>query len=162
MYFKNKIEYFAGEACKILFPITVDVFKGHGSKISVCTLSSNDLLIKISKLDLMNDLLIAGRLLSENKGIDKMIDFCIAHPQLEYIILCGKDACGHKPGNALVNLIENGIDADRKIKGSVSPSPFIYSSDVNIKKFKKQITIIDMRNCFDIQKISGTVRNIAN
>jgi len=157
MDFKNKIEYLAGEACKILFPIAVDVFQGHGSKVSVCTLSSIDLLIKISKLDLMNNLLIAGRLHSENKGIDKMINYCIDHPQLEYVILCGKDTIGHYPGNALINLIENGVDRGGRIKGSFSPSPFICSGNADVEKFKKQITLIDMRNCFDTDKISKTV-----
>ena len=157
MEFKNKIEYLAGEACRILFPIPVDVFKGNGSSISVCTLSSIGLLIKISKSDLMNDLLIAGRLHSENKGIDKLINFCITHPELEYIILCGKDTVGHYPGNALINLMENGVDGNGKIVGSISPSPFMCSSNVGIEKFKKQITIVDMRNCFDTGKISKTV-----
>ena len=157
MDFKNKIEYLAGEACKILFPIAVDVFQGHGSKVSVCTLSSIDLLIKISKLDLMDNLLIAGRLHSENKGIDKMINYCIDHPQLEYVILCGKDTIGHYPGNALINLIENGVDRGGRIKGSFSPSPFICSGNADVEKFKKQITLIDMRNCFDTDKISKTV-----
>ncbi len=157
MDFKNKIEYLAGEACKMLFPIAVDVFQGHGSKVSVCTLSSIDLLIKISKLDLMNNLLIAGRLHSENKGIDKMINYCIDHPQLEYVILCGKDTIGHYPGNALINLIENGVDRGGRIKGSFSPSPFICSGNADVEKFKKQITLIDMRNCFDTDNISKTV-----
>ena len=48
MTIKNKLEDFAGEACRILFPIRVDVFKGHGTSVSICTLSSIDLLIKIS------------------------------------------------------------------------------------------------------------------
>lgn len=157
MNLKNKIEYLAGEACKILFPIAVDVFQGNGSKVSVCTLSSIDLLIKISKLDLMDNLLIAGRLHSENKGIDKLINYCVAHPQLEYVILCGKDTAGHYPGNALINLIENGVDRVGRIKGSFSPSPFICSGNADVEKFKKQITLIDMRNCFDTDKISKTV-----
>jgi tetrahydromethanopterin S-methyltransferase subunit A len=154
---KNKIEYLAGEVCKVLFPIRVDVFQGHGSKVSVCTLSSIDLLIKISKMDIMNNLLIAGRLHSENKGIDKMINYCIAHAQLEYVILCGKDTVGHYPGNALINLIENGVDRDGRINGSLSPLPFICSDNADVEKFRKQITIIDMRNCFDTDKISKTV-----
>lgn len=157
MDLKNKIEYLAGEVCKVLFPISVDVFQGNGSKVSVCTLSSVDLLIKISRLDLMNNLLIAGRLHSENKGIDKMINYCVAHPQLEYVILCGKDTVGHYPGNALINLVENGVDPDGRIKGSLSPSPFICSENADIEKFTKQITIIDMRNCFETDKISKTV-----
>jgi tetrahydromethanopterin S-methyltransferase subunit A len=155
--FKSKLEYLAGEACRILFPIPVDVFKGSGSSVSVCTLSSLDLLIKIANSDLMNNLLIAGRLHSENKGIDKMINFCINHPQLKFIILCGKDTAGHYPGHSLINLMKNGVDDRGKIVGSISPSPFICSSSVDIEKFRKQVTLVDMRNCFDTEKISKTV-----
>lgn len=161
MNFKNILEHFAGEACKILFPIHINMFKGHGSNISLCTLSSIDLLIKISNLEIMNDLLIAGRLHSENKGIDQMIDFCINNPQLKYVILCGKDTKGHYPGDALISLIKNGIDVNGKILGTIAPSPFICSHKENVTKFKNQVSIIDMRNCFDINKISETVNRLS-
>jgi tetrahydromethanopterin S-methyltransferase subunit A len=161
MNFKKKIEYIAGEACKILFPINVDKFEGHGSNISLCTLSSINLLITISKLDIMDDLLIAGRLHSENKGIDQMIGYCINNPQLKYLILCGKDTKGHYPGDALICLIERGIDEDGKILGTIAPSPFLSSNKENVLKFKKQISIIDMRNCFDIHKISEIIYGLS-
>ncbi len=161
MNFKYKLEHFAGEACKILFPIHINMFKGHGSNISLCTLSSIDLLIKISNLEIMNNLLIAGRLHSENKGIDQMIDFCINNPQLKYVILCGKDTKGHYPGDALLSLIKNGIDVNGKIMGTIAPSPFICSHKENVTKFKNQVSIIDMRNCFDINKISETVNRFS-
>ncbi len=161
MNFKNKLEHFAGEACKILFPIHINMFKGQGSNISLCTLSSIDLLIKISYLEIMNDLLIAGRLHSENKGIDQMIDFCINNPQLKYVILCGKDTKGHYPGDALISLMKNGIDVNGKILGTIAPSPFICSHKENVTKFKNQVSIIDMRNCFDIDKISETVNRLS-
>jgi len=157
MTIKNKLENFAGEACKILFPIRVDVFKGHGTKVSICTLSSIDLLLKISNGDLMKYLVIAGRLYSENRGIDQMVDYCVNSPELKYIILCGRDTPGHWPGDALINLIKNGTDACGRILGSISPNPFICSPVENIIKFKKQVTVVDMRNCFDVDKISETV-----
>lgn len=157
MDLKNKLYYFAGEACKILFPINIDSFKGFGSSVSLCTLSSIDLLIKISKLSIMNNLIIAGRLYSENKGIDQMISFCRENPQLKYIILCGKDTKGHYPGNALISLIEHGIDNDRKILKTIAPSPFLCSHKDDIAVFKKQVSVIDMIGCFDINKISKMV-----
>ena len=127
MGLKNRLNYFAGEVCKILFPVNVDSFKGCGSSISLCTLSSIGLLIKISKLPIMDNLIIAGRLYSENKGIDQMIDYCVNETGLKYVILCGKDTQGHYPGDALINLIENGIDDNGKILGTISPYPFICS-----------------------------------
>ncbi len=160
MNIRTNLENFAGKVCKLLIPINVHTFKGQGSNISICTLSSIDLLIKISKLDLMNDIMIAGRLHSENIGIDQMIDYSINHPQLKYIILCGKDTNGHYPGDALISLVENGVDNNGKILGAISPSPFLSSSKENVIKFKNQINIIDMRNCFDIHKITEIVHHL--
>jgi tetrahydromethanopterin S-methyltransferase subunit A len=157
MNLKKKIEHVAGEACKILFPVYVDKFEGRGSNISLCALSSINLLITISKLDIMDDLLIAGRLHSENKGIDQMINYCINHPQLKYLLLCGKDTKGHYPGDALICLIEHGIDENGRILGTIAPSPLLSSDKENVLKFKKQISVIDMRNCFDIHKISEII-----
>ena len=159
MGFKNKFDYFA---CKILFPIHVDSFNGCGLNVSLCTLSSLDLLIQISKLSVMNKLIIAGRLYSENKGIDQMISFCINNPQLEYILLCGKDTRGHYPGDALIRLIENGVSDVGKISGTIAPSPFLCSSLDYIATFKKQVSIVDMRDCFDIDKISEMVYKLSD
>ena len=74
-----------------------------------------DLLITLSKLEIMDKLVIAGRLLTENKGIDQIIEYCIQNPQIEYIILCGKDVKGHYPGDALISLIKNGVDDGGKV-----------------------------------------------
>ncbi len=161
MTFKNNLENFAGTACRILYPIPITTFKGKGLTVSICTLSSIDLLKKISMLDIMDNILIAGRLLSENKGIDQLIEFCINHPTLKYLILCGKDTKGHFPGDALINLIKNGVDTSGKIIGTKARYPVIESSKRNTEQFKKQITIIDMRNCFDIDKICSVIHNPA-
>jgi tetrahydromethanopterin S-methyltransferase subunit A len=48
----------------------------------------------------MNKLLIADRLLSENKGIDAIIAFAMKHPELELILVCAKEVKGHRPGQA--------------------------------------------------------------
>ncbi len=159
MTFKNNLENFAGIACKILYPIPITTFKGKGLTVSICTLSSIDLLKKISLLDIMDHILIAGRLLSENKGIDQMIEFSICHPALKYLILCGQDTKGHFPGDALINLINNGADANGKIIGTKAHYPFLTSSKMNIKQFRKQITVIDLRNCLDVDNICSVAHN---
>ena len=64
-----------GEICKYLLPIKQEHFVGKGSRIAICTLSSIRLLTEISNdTKLMNNLAIVGRLLSENKGIDDIIN----------------------------------------------------------------------------------------
>ncbi len=158
MKIKNKVEDAAGAVCKIIFPIKIDIFEGRGTEISICTLSSNDLLAKISTtFELMNNILVAGRLLSENKGIDNLIRYCIRHAPLKYLLLCGNDSKGHLPGDALVNLFHHGVNRNGRIIHAVGKRPFLTCSKDDIKKFRNQVTLIDVRNCCDINKISQTV-----
>ena len=159
--FKTRLEYFAGQVCKLLFPIRVETFKGFGSNICICTLSSMDLLITLSKMGIMDKLVIAGRLLTENKGIDKIIEYCIQNPQIEYIILCGKDVKGHYPGDALISLIKNGVDDGGKVIDTIAPNPYLVADKENIAKFKNQISIVDLRKCLDISRISETVNSLS-
>jgi tetrahydromethanopterin S-methyltransferase subunit A len=64
----NLIEDIAGELCKILLPIEEEIFFGEStSNIAICTLSSMNLLKEISHSDIIKEVAIAGRLLSENK-----------------------------------------------------------------------------------------------
>ena len=150
----------AGRVCKILLPVNVDYFFGSGSNISICTLSSLDLLIKLSEMPVMSILKVAGRLYSENRGIDQMISFCMKNPQMRYILLCGKDGKGHYPGNALISLIENGVSLDGKILGTIARYPFLCSSKNDIDNFTKQVSVIDLRECLDENYISSIALNL--
>ncbi|MEM3172469.1 MAG: tetrahydromethanopterin S-methyltransferase subunit A, partial [Candidatus Nitrosotenuis sp.] len=77
----------AGEICRILLPIREEVFYGNpASHIAVCTLSSMDLLKEISGSSLLSKIRIAGRLLSENKGIDVLLSFVSKNPTLKTLI----------------------------------------------------------------------------
>lgn len=70
----EKIENYLGELCKYLIPIEHEYYLGRGSTIAICTLSSIKLLSEISNdTKFMDNIAIVGRLLSENKGIDKII-----------------------------------------------------------------------------------------
>jgi tetrahydromethanopterin S-methyltransferase subunit A len=94
----------------------------------------------------MDKILIAGRLLSENKGIDTIIKFTLTHPELHYIIICGKEVRGHQAGQALISLYENGINNNnndsRTIVGARGPYPVLTSSWEDIIAFRKQISKI--------------------
>ena len=98
-----------GELCKVILPIPEERFLGNpGSSVAVCTLSSIDLLKKFQNSDVLNQICIAGRLLSENKGIDSMIDYVFKNKNVKTIIVCGKEVWGHKAGHSLFELHKNG------------------------------------------------------
>jgi tetrahydromethanopterin S-methyltransferase subunit A len=100
----NNLGNWIGEICAVILPINEKSYNGNSnSSIAVCTLSSIDLLRKISKSDLMNDIYIVGRLLSENKGIDSMIQHVNQNKKINKIIVCGKEVWGHKAGISITS-----------------------------------------------------------
>ncbi len=140
----NLVEEIAGELCKILLPIEEKIFFGNSkSSIAVCTLSSIRLLRKIANSSLMSEIAIAGRLLSENKGIDSLVRYVISNTKISMVILCGKDTVGHRPGHSLLCLYKNGIDENGKIIGSQSPQPIVSLTKQEVSRFQKQVKIID-------------------
>lgn len=143
-------EYFrfrdiAGKICEILIPINLSIIYGNGERISICTLSDLSLLKKLStNFEVLSKIKILGRLLSENKGIDSIVKFAIHNPSLRYIIICGKDTKGHYPGQSLKSLSKYGVDNNNRIIDSISPHPVLLSSISEIKRFREQVTLIDM------------------
>ncbi|CAN5852550.1 hypothetical protein BH23THE1_BH23THE1_15900 [soil metagenome] len=157
---KFQLEQAAGVVCKVIYPIPVSSFSGNGTEIAICTLSSIDLLKKISGDAIMDKLLIVGRLFSENKGIDQLIRFCTMSSTLRYLILCGKDTNGHYPADALINLMQFGLDEHNKIIGTKAPYAFIRCHPNFVNKFRDQIKLIDMRECYNLDKIKKTVNDL--
>jgi tetrahydromethanopterin S-methyltransferase subunit A len=56
---KKRLENVAGRLCEVLIPIKHEYYIGEGKIVADCT-----------SADVMNRILIVGRLLSENKGMD--------------------------------------------------------------------------------------------
>ena len=136
-----------GELCKFLLPIPDEYFYGNSnSSIAICTLSSIDLLKKFSNSDILNNFYIVGRLLSENKGIDSIIEYVNKNQKITTIIVCGKEVWGHKSGHSLFLLHENGIDKNNRIINSTSPNPFLTISQSKIQYFQNNITLVNLIN----------------
>jgi tetrahydromethanopterin S-methyltransferase subunit A len=153
----KRLDNAAGRLCKALLPIKHEYYFGAGKAVAICTLSSIDLLQTIIKSDLINRILIAGRLLSENKGIDAIIDFTVKHPNLKQIIVCGKEVKGHKAGQALLALASNGIDSSGRIIGAVGPNAIVTLPLQDVDIFRHQIEISDIIGTADIGKIAQTL-----
>jgi tetrahydromethanopterin S-methyltransferase subunit A len=158
MTFRKKFDDAAGKVCEAMLPIKHEFYLGRGRGLAICTLSSIDLLQEISKSEIMDSVAIAGRLLSENKGIDAMIKFSIEHPDLRRIILCGKEVKGHRAGQALLALAKNGIGGDGRIIGALGPYPMLKSPARDVHDFRRQIEIIDMVGTIDINSLKSACR----
>lgn len=150
----NAISEAIGELCKVILPINEEYYLGNqNSSVAICTLSSIDLLKNFANSKFLNQISIVGRLLSENKGIDSIIRYVNQNPQVNTIIVCGKEVWGHKSGHSLFELHKNGIDHNNRIINSKSPDPYLTVSDSEIKYFQDNITLINLINENELELI---------
>jgi tetrahydromethanopterin S-methyltransferase subunit A len=109
------------------------------SCIAVCTLSSLDIELPIDSIA------IVGKCVTENVGMEKIIKNIISNPNIRFLLLCGVEPKGHYVGQAFKCLIENGLDAEKKIIGARGAMPIIKNvTDEQIKRFKHQVEIVDL------------------
>ncbi|MEX0656752.1 MAG: tetrahydromethanopterin S-methyltransferase subunit A [Nitrosopumilaceae archaeon] len=156
------LENAIGKLCKAILPINEEMFFGNQkSSIAICTLSSISLLKEISESALMEKIVLAGRLLSENKGIDSLVRYVITNNTIKTIIMCGKDVTGHKAGHSLLTLCRNGIDDDGRIIGSQSPDPVLTITKNEVTKFCNKAKILDMIGETNLEKINQAVDSIS-
>lgn len=157
----TQIEKVCGICCYYLIPIKQNYLLGNGENIAICTLSSLELLEKIGKdKELMNKIVIAGRLLSENKGIDLIIKFINKNEKLRYLVICGKDVNGHLTGQALLSLKKDGVNEQNRIIGAKGRYPILSSSLEEIDNFRNKIDLVNQIGLTDLKKIKTIVFSI--
>ena len=144
---KMAFENVAGKLCENIIPIRHEYCIGRkGKSIAICTLASMKLLEDICKSDLMERVLIVGRLLSENRGIDTIVKFTLSNQELRHIIVCGKEVKGHQAGQALLSLHAYGINNDKSGEGIIIAAkghyPHLKSCKEDLDLFRSQIVKI--------------------
>ena len=101
---------------------------------------------------------IAGTLQTENIGIEKIICNITANPNIRYLIICGTEVEQHYTGDAVRALIKNGIDDQRRIIGNKAATPYLFNIPLKaIKRFRQQITLVDLLNEMDPEVVSQAV-----
>jgi tetrahydromethanopterin S-methyltransferase subunit A len=100
-------------------------------------------------------------LLSENKGLDKMISFTLTRLALHHIVVCGREVRGHKAGQALMCIHKNGVRSnDGRIIGASGRNPFLSCSQVDIKAFRRQVMIHDLIGNDDLKTIKDMILHL--
>ena len=154
----NALAEAIGQLCKAVLPIPEESYPGNpDSSVAVCTLASVGLLKKFRDSEVLGRVSIAGRLFSENRGIDSVMEHLYRNKKIETIILCGRDAWGHKAGHSLLALHRNGVDKDNRIIGSASPDPRLTVSRSKIAHFQDNVTIVNLINEEDFEAIAGRI-----
>lgn len=150
----NNLGNIIGEICKAVLPIDEEFYVGNpNSDTAICTLGSINLLKEMKNSNILHNVAIVGRLLSENKGIDSIIRYVNQNKNVKRIIICGKEVWGHKTGHSLIKLHENGIDENKRIVGSSSPDPFLSVSKSEIEYFQKEIKLLNLIGNTNIKEI---------
>ena len=150
----NAIGEAIGKLCKVILPIDEEFYLGNSdASMAICTLSSIDLLKNFGNSEILNQISIVGRLLSENKGIDSIIKYVNKNPKVDTIIVCGKEVWGHKSGHSLFQLHKNGTDQNNRIIDSISPDPFLTVSKSEIKYFQDNVNLVDLINVIEFELI---------
>ncbi len=90
-----------------------------------------------------SEIAIVGSITTENLGVEHLIKNLIANPFIRHLVIWGEDIDGHLPGNALVNLLRNGVDKTSRINGAKGARPVlknITASEVDHLRQQIQVT----------------------
>jgi tetrahydromethanopterin S-methyltransferase subunit A len=89
---------------------------------------------------------LSGTVQTENIGFEKIICNVTANPNIRYLILGGPESEGHRTGEALKALFQNGVDDKKRIMGTSSPHPVLFNiGEAMIECFLDQVTLIDLQ-----------------
>jgi tetrahydromethanopterin S-methyltransferase subunit A len=133
---------------------------GQGCPVAVSTLSSVELAEVLANIK-PKGLCIVGKTETENIGIDKVIKNTITNPTIKFLIVAGKDPQGHQSGKTILALYENGVDEKMKVIGSPGRRPILKNVTISeVEKFRKQVRVIDMIGCEDVDKIVDKIEEL--
>ncbi|WP_298840816.1 tetrahydromethanopterin S-methyltransferase subunit A [Clostridium sp.] len=127
--------------------------------VAVCTLSDVDLPNELKEAGALENTSIIGTLATENLGIERIIRNLVSNPTIEFLILCGKESRGHKAGQAIVSLKDNGLDRDKRIIGAMGPRPILKNITYEeIEAFGKNVTVIDEIGTKDVSRLMEVLK----
>ncbi len=90
---------------------------------------------------------LGGTLQTESIGIEKMVCNIVANPNIRHLVICGPESPGHLCGEALLMLLENGVDDRRKIIGAQARTPYLFNLPMEfIERFRRQIRAVNLLN----------------
>jgi tetrahydromethanopterin S-methyltransferase subunit A len=155
------LQTIAGKICEFVFPIRLTYEMGNGKTLAICTLSDMSFLREIiSSKDIMQKIFLVGRLFSENRGIDQILETIHKYPQIRYLILCGRDVQGHLPGQALISLYNHGTRGDGYIVDARGSNPRLKSTKEVISYFRTNIEVVDLIGSRDILQLKLIINKL--
>jgi tetrahydromethanopterin S-methyltransferase subunit A len=134
------------------------VFGTMDSPVAVCTLASRTLLPELAG---RSEIAVAGRVFTENVGIERMIQNLAAFGSIRYLIVCGRET-PHKVGQTILALHRSGLDADGRVIGSEAPEPLMPNLTAEqLRAFQTGVRVVDMIGESDVTSIVERARVLA-
>ncbi len=88
---------------------------------------------------------LSGTIQTESIGIEKLVCNIVANPNIRYLVLFGPESPGHQTGDALLRLVENGVDERRRIIGAKALTPYLFNLPTEfIARFRQQVRMINL------------------
>lgn len=106
----------------------------------------------------MSRIAISGSCVTENAGMEKVIETLITNPNIRFLIVCGRDSHGHNVAQAFSALKQKGIDDEHRIIGATGTMPYLKNLTLEqVERFRSQIEVVNLSNETDTEKIMHTV-----
>jgi len=106
-------------------------------------------------------LAIAGKVRTENLGLERIVVNVISNPNIRYLVVCGDEIKGHKSGDALISLWKNGVDENKRIIGAEGALPVIQNLPKKfVQRFKEQVEIVNLLDETDRGKIGAEISKL--
>lgn len=143
------------------WPVTTGAYAvgDPDSSVAVCVLTSEELYPPLAQV---SGVAIAGRLTVPNLGIETILTNTLANPSIRHLLICGVDSPVFHAGEALTQLIIDGVDDDHRIVGARGHLPILANVPrADIDSFRAQITLADHAGMIDLDAIGNLVRDLA-
>lgn len=89
---------------------------------------------------------LSGTVQTPNIGFEKIICNVVANPNIRYAILSGPESEGHRTGDALKALFQNGVDEKKRIRETEAASAILYNLPAEyIERFLEQVRLVDLQ-----------------
>jgi len=101
---------------------------------------------------------LSGTIQTENIGIEKLICNIVANPNIRHLVIFGPESPGHQTGDALLRLVEDGVDERRRIIGAKALTPYLFNLPVEfVARFRQQVRVINLVNDGDPELLRRAV-----
>lgn len=132
----------------------------YQASVAVCTLNSRELVDAVVARR-PPALSLVGTMHTENLGIERVIKNVLANPNIRFLVVCGEDAqqaIGHLPGQSLLALASNGLDAHGRIVGAKGKRPVLKNVTADeVRAFLSQVDVVDLVGETDVGKVISAV-----